>query len=189
MSEMKLIMEGWRSHVEDQKFEMMLEALMNSHDQLNEGMTDDIKEKVRQVAREYGKKATTIAMAAMLATNAIAPGIAAASPPDVASDAPRIAQQVDNDTAEEEAKKPAAQALKKIFQEIGDSFKQDGEIGKLFSKKDKNQDEMSDSDSKDLIIQHIKAKAERGIDLNPDEARLLDLYNQHGPNWESQIEK
>jgi len=189
MSEMKLIMEGWRSHVEDQEYEMMLEALLNRHGLLNESMADDIKEKVQKVARKYGKRATTLAMAAMLATNAVAPNIAAASTPEAISDAPRMAQQIDNNTAEEEVKKPVAQALKKIFQDVGDAFKKDGEIGKLFSKIDKSQDEMSDSDFKDLIIQHIKVKVETGADLSPDEKRLLDLYNQYGPNWDSKIEK
>tara|TARA_Y100001938_G_scaffold73827_1_gene102261 strand:+ start:552 stop:1121 length:570 start_codon:yes stop_codon:yes gene_type:complete len=189
MNNMKIIMEGWRSHVEDQEYEMLLEALLSSHGLLNESMADDIKEKVQKIARKYGKRATTLAMAAMLATNAIAPSIAAASTPEEISDAPKVAQQIDDTDAEEETKKPVAQALKKIFQDVGDSFKKDGEIGKLFSKIDKKQDQMSDSEGKDLIIQHIKAKAEAGMDLTPDEAQLLDLYNQHGPNWDSKIEK
>ena len=49
MNNMKIIMEGWRSHVEDQEYEMLLEALLSSHGLLNESMADDIKEKVQKI--------------------------------------------------------------------------------------------------------------------------------------------
>lgn len=184
---MKLIMESWRRYKKEDNSTLILREIkqhLEIHSVIQEGFFDDLAEKI-----PGGKKALPLILTGMLAAGALSPDVAAAAETYVDDSGVNVAQQIDDNTAEEEAKKPVAQAFRKIFQNVGDSFRKDGKIGKLFSKIDKSQDQMSDSESKDLIIRHIEAKAESGIDLTPDEKQLLDLYNQHGPIWDSKNEK
>jgi len=204
MSEMKLIMESWRRYKKEDNSTLILREIkqhLEIHSIIQEGFFDDLAQKI-----PGGKKALPLILTGMIGAGALSPDVAAAAEKYVDNSGVNVEQamEVSSDfsekDSEEKTKKPIGQALKKALKDVGDSFKKDGTIGKpfqkdgpigkLFSKIAKSQDEMSDLDDlgiEDTIILHIMVKKAQGLDLSPDEKRLLDLYNQHGPNWDSKL--
>ena len=131
MSDMKLIMEGWREYNSiDEQYDEALAYILKSYDGLlTEGMKEDMLSSMKSLVRQFGKKAVTMALIASIATSALAPGVAAAADTMTGVDLPVAAQQMDA----EEAKKIID--MSEVGQELKDIFGKDGKISKLFKKK------------------------------------------------------
>ena len=130
MSDMKLIMEGWREYNSvDEQYDQALAYILESYDGLlTEGLKDDILSGMKSLVTQFGKKAVTMALVASIATGALAPGVAAAADTVTGVDLPVAAQQMDA----EEAKKIID--MSEVGQELKDIFGKDGKISKLFKK-------------------------------------------------------
>ena len=140
MSDMKLIMEGWRQYSVDKQYDEALNYILKNHYDglLTEGMVDDVKSALGSAIKRFGKRAVTGALIAAIATNALAPGVAMAADQMTAPDLPAAAQQVDASDAAATMKLPVGKAVK-------DLFGKDGKIEKgvkdLLKKKDKDVDD------------------------------------------------
>jgi hypothetical protein len=131
MSDMKLIMEGWRQYnsIDEQYEETLAYVLENYDGLLTEGIKDDILSSMSSLVKRFGKKAVTVALVASISTGALAPGIAAAAGAATGVDLPVAAQQMDA----EEAKKIID--MSEVGKELKDIFGKDGKLSKLFKKK------------------------------------------------------
>ena len=131
MSDMKLIMEGWREYNSvDEQYDQALAYILESYDGLlTEGVKDDLLSGMKSLVAQFGKKAVTMALVASIATGALAPGVAAAADTMTGVDLPVAAQQMDA----EEAKKIID--MSEVGQELKDIFGKDGKLSKLFKKK------------------------------------------------------
>ena len=124
----QLIMENWRIFLsEDDDYENLINYLIENYSSTNkivltEGAVEDIKNKVGEVAKQFGRRATMAAMAGLIATSAVAPSIASAAD-SFTADLPVAAQQMDDNEAEEAAKSKPGEALKKIFKRAGEDIK------------------------------------------------------------------
>ena len=131
MSNMKLIMEGWRQYnTTDEQYEEVVNYILSNHGMvLSEGMLSTIKDKISDITNRYGKRAVTAALAAAIVTNTLAPSVAAAAETVSGPDLPVAAQQMDA----EEAKKIID--MSEVGQELKDIFGKDGKISNLLKKK------------------------------------------------------
>ena len=140
MSNMKLIMEGWRQYSVYEQYDEALNYILKNHYDglLTEGMVDDVKSALGSAIKRFGKRAVTGALIAAIATNALAPGVAMAADQMTTPDLPVAAQQVDASDAAATMKLPVGKAVK-------DLFGKDGKIEKgvkdLLKKKDKDVDD------------------------------------------------
>ena len=150
MSDLKLIMEGWRQYSVDKQYDEALNYILKNHYDglLTEGMVDDVKSALGSAIKRFGKRAVTGALIAAIATNALAPGVAMAADQMTAPDLPVAAQQVDASDAAATMKLPVGKAVKDIFGKGGkldkfgkDTFGKDGKIKDLLKKKDKDVDD------------------------------------------------
>ncbi len=120
MSDMKLIMEGWREYSSvDEQYDQALAYLLESYDGLlTEGVKDDLLSGMKSLVAQFGKKAVTMALVASITTGALAPGIAAAAETATGVDLPVAAQQMDAEEAKKFSATDAAKALKDIFHKL-----------------------------------------------------------------------
>ena len=157
MSDMKLIMEGWRqySSVDEQYDEALAYLLENYDGLLTEGIKDDILSGMKSLVKKFGKTAVTATLIAAIATNALGPGIAYAADELTAPDLPVAAQQMDASEAADEMQGNLGKAIKDIFgkdskinKNLKDTFGKDGKIEKgikdLFKKNSGDTDDAPD---------------------------------------------
>tara|TARA_Y100001938_G_C8092480_1_gene435916 strand:+ start:1746 stop:2321 length:576 start_codon:yes stop_codon:yes gene_type:complete len=103
MSEMKLIMENWRRFEKESSSTLILREVkqhLEIHSVIQEGFFDDLAEKI-----PGGKKALSLALAGMIAANALAPGVAAAAETYVDDSGVNVEQamEVSSEFSEEDA--------------------------------------------------------------------------------------
>lgn len=103
MSEMKLIMENWRRFEKEDNSTLILREVkqhLEIHSVIQEGFFDDLAEKI-----PGGKKALSLALAGMIAANALAPGVAAAAETYVDDSGVNVEQamEVSSEFSEEDA--------------------------------------------------------------------------------------
>ena len=120
MSDMKLIMEGWRqySSIDDQYDKTLAYLLENYDGLLTEGIKDDILSSMSSLVKRFGKKAVTAALVASISTGALAPGVAAAAEAATGVDLPVAAQQMDAEAAKKFSETNVGKALKDIFHKL-----------------------------------------------------------------------
>ena len=161
MSDMKLIMEGWREYnsVDEQYDEALAYILESYNGLLTEGAKEDILSGMKSLVKKFGKPVVTAALVAAIATNALAPGIAMAADQMTAPDLPVAAQQMDASDAAATMKLPVGKAVKDIFGKGGkldkglkDTFGKDGKIKDLLKKKDKDADDTPDAEPEGELI-------------------------------------
>jgi len=103
MSEMKLIMESWRKFEKEDNSTLILREVqqhLEVHSVIQEGFFDNLAQKI-----PGGKKALSLALAGMIAANALAPGIASAAETYVDDNGVNVEQamEVSSDFSEEDA--------------------------------------------------------------------------------------
>ena len=132
MSDMKIIMEGWREYSSvDEQYDQALTYLLESYDGfLTEGLKDDIRSSMESLGNKYGKPALLTAITAGLAIGLFsAPVAKAAGLGGQRPDLPTAAQQMDDAEAEKIID------MSEVGQELKDIFGKDGKISKLLKKK------------------------------------------------------
>ena len=161
MNDMKLIMEGWRHYnTVDEQYDEVLAYILESYDGLlTEGAKEDISDSMESLAKKFGKKLVLLGMAAAIATNSLAPGIAMAADQVTTPDLPVVAQQMDASDAAATMKSPVGKAVKDVFGKGGkldkglkDTFGKDGKFKDLLKKKDKDADDTPDAEPEGELI-------------------------------------
>jgi hypothetical protein len=181
MSDMKLIMEGWREYNSiDEQYDEALAYILESYDGLlTEGVKEDILSGMKSLVKKFGKPVVTAALVAAIATNALAPGVAMAADQMTTPDLPVAAQQMDVSDATATMKLPVGKAVKDIFGKGGkldkfgkDTFGKDGKIKDLLKKKDKGADDTPDAEPEgELIASVTSLDGGMANDLARSEAR------------------
>ena len=175
MSEMKLIMESWRRHSqEDLEYDKVLNSFIECYASsknivLTEGVLDDIGKKIGSIAQKYGKKVVTSVLLASMVAGIIPTNLAhAATIPNFDSD--RIEDVRDQTKQDKKLKKQLISAIKNN-PEVLDALKV---ALNLDDTPDDTPDDAHWPGTTDLFV-HVDLAGSAGLDAKTEQ-RLQNMF-------------